>query len=324
MSPDASITRDPLVSVPGLVIAALFLAGSVSVFSLLPFDWWLIDLFTHFRLQFSLFFAVAALLCLLLRRRLSAVIALLLLCLNLLDVAPRWFASPVTTPETDNSLRLMSFNVNARGDPVKALRVIKEANPDVLLLLEVNQRWIDNLAPLQQSLPFQVTQLRPDNFGIALFSRFEMEANVQTLGPASVPSIQATADVRGRAVQILGVHPPPPIGATYSAWRDAELEAAARRIQGAQLSILAGDFNTTPYSAGFKDLVVMANLHEASSGFGIQGTWPLSVNVLSIPIDHVLHSRDLVTTNHEVWWETGSDHAAVVVDLLVPDGVERD
>ncbi len=218
----------------------------------------------------------------------------------------------------------MVFNVNSRGDPEKALRVVDEAQPDVLLLMEVNQRWLSTLSPIRQQLPFQIVEPRNDNFGIALYSRFALQGQVLKVGPAQYPSIHAFVDVRGLQLQVWGTHPPPPITPTRSAWRDVQLAALGQQIQAQPLSILAGDFNTTPYARNFKALLQTTGLQDSSSGFGIQGTWPLGLNILSIPIDHVLHTTDIATIDKQVLWDTGSDHGAVVVDLLVPGLAQAD
>ncbi|MEM7080465.1 MAG: endonuclease/exonuclease/phosphatase family protein [Pseudomonadota bacterium] len=299
-----------------LGIGAVVLAAIASILSFLPFDAWLIDLTRHFRLQYTVFFACAAVL-LVLRWR-WAVTALLLLGLNMIELVPRWFAVPTPDPGSGVALRVMTFNVNTRGEPGKALQVIAKAQPDIVLLLEVDQHWLQQLAGLRQSLPFQVAYPRPDNFGIALFSRFAMQSRVVSLGPAQLPSIHASIDIHGHPLQFWGTHPPPPISPTMSTWRDDQLTALTRQLQGIPLTILAGDFNTTPYTPKFARLLRNAAMQDAGVGFGVQGTWPWGFNLLSIPIDHVLHTQDMATTRSKVMWHTGSDHGALVVDLRLP------
>ena len=198
------------------------------------------------------------------------------------------------------------------------LQVINEAQPDVLLLMEVDQNWFKAFSTLNQSMPFQLKRARSDNFGIALFSRFSLSGKIETIGPAQVPSIRGLIDVRGTTVQIWGTHPPPPMGATLSRWRNEQLTEIAQRLSNQPLTIMAGDLNNTPYSRTFGYLLQNSGLQDASKGFGHQGTWPMSLNVLSIPIDHVLHSKDIGIRNTQVLWGTGSDHAAIVVDLKIP------
>jgi len=306
------------VGVQGLLLSSLFLAGLVSLFSYLPFDWWLIDLLTHFRLQYGLFFAFTALLLMLYQNWSWAIGALLLFGLNVVELAPSWLAEPESVPSQVEPLRLMVFNVNRRGEPDKALRLIDQAQPDILLLLEVDRSWLKKLVPLNERLPFQVAQPRGDNFGIALFSRFAMESQIVKLGTAQLPSVHASVKFYGQTLQIWGTHPPPPIGRTMSVLRDEQLAAIGQQIQFQPMSIVAGDLNTTPYARAFKVLLHNTGLRDSSLGFGIQGTWPLNLSPLSIPIDHVLHTTDMVTANRQVIWNTGSDHGALVVDLLLP------
>ena len=306
------------VSVNGLFTSVMFLGVLACVLSYLPFDWWLTDLLSHFRLQYALFFAVMVLVLAMLRYWYWVIAGVLLLGLNLTELVPRWLAVPQATPGQGQPLRLMTFNVNSRGDPQKALQVIQASQPDVLLLLEITQAWLQQLAPLTEAFPHQIVQPRTDNFGIALLSRYPIEGQVMWLGPARLPSVHAQVDLHGDKFEVWGTHPLPPMGRERKDWQDQQLTELVGRIQNKPLTIVAGDLNTTPYASNFKTMLHNSGLRDASLGFGIQGTWPLSFNVVSIPIDHVLHTVDIVTTEARVVWDTGSDHAAVVVDLIMP------
>ena len=306
-----------LISFTGLLTSTVFLAACVCLLSYLPFGWWMSDLFQHFRLQYALFFGAAALLLLFSRKWIWAGACLLLATSNTAELAPRWFASPPSIEEQGQSLRLITFNVNSRGDPEQALKVIDQAQPDLLLLLEVTQEWQAHLELIRQQLPHHIVHSRKDNFGIALFSRFPLEGQVEWIGPALLPSIHANVDFDGKTLEFWGTHPPPPVSPAMRDWQDGQLKALAIRMKTASHGVLMGDFNTTPYARNFKALLQTTGLRDASFGFGIQGTWPLSVNILSIPIDHVLHTKDIVTTNAQVFWETGSDHGALAIDVIL-------
>lgn len=306
----------------------LLIAGFVSLLAFLPFDWWLIDLFAHFRWQYFLVFAGAAFSLAALHSWKSATAATLLACLNLVEVAPRYISDSIPPTATSAgsasgiALRLMTFNVNSQGDPQKALQVINAANPDILLLLEVNPRWMQMLEPLNARLPYQIAQPRRDNFGLVLYRRFALVGQIHDLGSARIPAVYASIELAGKRkrshVGFWGIHPPPPMGPSMSAWRDEVLAELVPCLQGQRLSIVAGDFNTTPYAMSFKSFKSATDLLDSGRGYGLFGTWPMNSRWLSIPIDHVLHTEDIVVRDHRVWWGTGSDHGALVVDLVVP------
>jgi len=79
--------------------------------------------------------------------------------------------------------------------------------------------------------------------------------------------------------------------------------------------LVAGDFNCTPWSPFFADLVAATGLSDSARGFGVWPTWNSTLLPLGISIDHVLVSDGLVTRNHRVGGDVGSDHFPVIVDL---------
>jgi endonuclease/exonuclease/phosphatase (EEP) superfamily protein YafD len=134
-----------------------------------------------------------------------------------------------------------------------------------------------------------------------------------------VPAIEATIEWAGRRVRFLGLHTLPPTGPAYARTRDAQLAAVADWVkrQGGPV-IVAGDLNATPWCASFRRLVNDTRLVNSQRGFGVQPTWPARgfawLDGL-IPIDHCLHSPQLVTVQREVGERRGSDHMPIVVTL---------
>ncbi len=51
------------------------------------------------------------------------------------------------------------------------------------------------------------------------------------------------------------------------------------------------------------------------SGFGLKPTWPTSLPLLMIPLDHCLLSPGLRVTSFEVGPRVGSDHLPVLVEI---------
>jgi endonuclease/exonuclease/phosphatase (EEP) superfamily protein YafD len=79
--------------------------------------------------------------------------------------------------------------------------------------------------------------------------------------------------------------------------------------------IVAGDFNCTPWSPLFADLLAATGLHDSALGFGTWPTWYSSLLPLGIKIDHVLVAHGVAVRNHQVGHDVGSDHFPVIVDL---------
>jgi len=98
--------------------------------------------------------------------------------------------------------------------------------------------------------------------------------------------------------------------------------------------LVLGDLNTTPHSPAFARMMEVGGLEHSMQGRGVMTTWPSTVGgvplgltiwgrtvpVFGIPIDHVLHSRDVVVRELDTLSLPGSDHAGLVATL----GVRRE
>ncbi len=61
----------------------------------------------------------------------------------------------------------------------------------------------------------------------------------------------------------------------------------------------------------------MTGLRDSSLGIGYHATWPATLGVAGIPIDHVLVSAGIGVAEKSVAAGVGSDHLPIVVDLWI-------
>ena len=80
--------------------------------------------------------------------------------------------------------------------------------------------------------------------------------------------------------------------------------------------LLMGDLNVSPFSYWFKRITEM-ELKNSMKGFGFQPTWPTGIPFLKIPLDHVLHTDEIVIHRRMVGPDVGPDHLPVIVDFSV-------
>jgi endonuclease/exonuclease/phosphatase (EEP) superfamily protein YafD len=218
------------------------------------------------------------------------------------------------------ALRVLLLNVhteNRRFDMVEAF--IQKSHPDLIVLEEVNDEWMEKLANVRVQYPHGLQEIREDNFGIALFSKLPTEeSEVVYLGDAELPSVTAVVQFMGKTLKILGTHPLPPAGAENSQLRNQQLQLIPgffAEWQGP--TVLLGDLNTTPWSHHFQRLLRDSGLTDSARGFGWQTTWPASLLPLRIAIDHGLISRDLRVVARQVGPNVGSDHLPLLVEIAV-------
>jgi endonuclease/exonuclease/phosphatase (EEP) superfamily protein YafD len=283
-----------------------------------------LDLASHFQAIYFVCAIAGFIACALLRRWRWMVLAMACAALTGMRVVPWYLGGSAPANVEGEPLRVLLINVrttNDRDDDVLAL--VRAEDPDLIVLHEVNERWMNALESLRTDYPYVLSGPREDNFGIALFSRLPLaNESVFRTGTFSLPSLRANVALEnGATVELWSTHPLPPISISNTAERDAQLEAVAERIaKRAGPRLLVGDLNATMWSAPYRDLVGTTGLHNARRGHGLLPTWPMSLPALTrIPIDHCLHTDDIAVASIELGPDIGSDHRPVVVELIVPD-----
>lgn len=310
----ASRLLDLLVS--AIVVAfALFTAIS----SLGEFHW-TAELLTHFRVQATVAGVLLALFCALLRMPKRSAVVCGLAALHLFPVIPYVVPSDHRGSEALPRLRLLQVNVhtaNRRHEAVENL--VMERKPDILALLEVNERWLEALAGLHRYYPHRIERPQNDNFGIALFSRFPFEdLHFRRLHHDRIYMAVGRFSLGSTPITLAVAHPVPPAGPAYSALRNEQLAQLSEIIRTFRASeiILLGDLNTSPWSPVYRRFEQSSGLSNGARGLGLFPTWPTGVRPLMIPLDHCLLSSGLRAVSLQTGPDIGSDHLPVLVEIV--------
>jgi len=310
ISKQLSVRLNFYLSTAGVVIA---------VFSLLGFFGgihWVLDLFSHFRVQYFQLCLILIGIALWRRQHKRAVALLAVALLNYAFVLPLYFGKPA--PASGQTARAMLMNINAaNGDTEQVLEAVRKYNPDIILFEEVTPKWERELAVLSTNYSHRVAEPQDGCFGIMLLSKYPLSrGNVVYIGSAGVPSIIADVHFPQGEVSIVGTHPLPPIGKTYSNHRNNQLAKLPELVKTRKHPVLLiGDLNASPWSAHFTRLVRDSGLKNSMKGFGFQPSWPSGNRFLRIPIDHFLHSPEITIHSRAVGGKVGSDHLPVIVDF---------
>ena len=294
----------------GLLVTLLGFFGSAS---------WTLDLFSHFRFQYGMGLATVGLLLAVLRKFISVAVCAVGCAINAALLAPLFWGSPAPLPSDESPSRAMLFNVNTHaGDATAALAEIHHADPDILLLQEVNRTWLTELAILHDAYPHRIAVPRDDNFGIALFGKWPLEQPSSLfIGPSEIPSLTAIITTPDGPLAFVGTHPLPPFSAHYAHSRDAQLAALPQHVDSSRATLLLGDLNITPWHPRFRQLARDAGLRDSTRGFGYQPTWPNNIYPFRIPLDHALVSAPVRIHDRIIAPPGGSDHRALVLDFSI-------
>ena len=284
---------------------------------------WLMDLMAQLRIQWAFGLGALFILLALFRQTKWALTCLIFLSLNTVPIWPYMMGmlqtSNMNVIKTETT-RLMSFNVLTHNQKkAEAISAITAKSPDIVLLMEVDAKWENAIrAGLENDYPYIVFKSREDNFGIALLSKTPWDQiEIFASNPQSLPSIEVTFKNQNNSLlRIIGTHPLPPLGHHNWKARNVHLMEAAKRIKGGDSAIMIGDFNVTPWSPIFKDVVTASGLKDSGASFGMTPTWDVFPSLLgALKIDHALVSEDIRVTALEVQKIDGSDHRALVLDI---------
>lgn len=307
----------------GLVVAAGAIAATASVFGFLGAYHWVLDLCSHFRVQYCLGLGVVAVLLLMRRKRRMAAMFGAVAAVNLGVILPLYFGKCPPPVINGRPVRAMLANVNTQaGDADAVAAAIRRYDPDIIVLEEVSAKWLSDLKPVLDGYRHFEREAREDNFGIGLWSRFPFtHSRIASIGAADVPSIVAEVETRQGRCTVVATHPLPPAGKAYSEFRNGQLAEIPRWVrQASSPVVLIGDLNTTPWSHYFRRLLRESGLKDSSQGRGMCPSWPTSNPLMLIPIDHCLVSSGIEIVARQTGPQVGSDHWPVIVDFVVKQG----
>jgi endonuclease/exonuclease/phosphatase family metal-dependent hydrolase len=220
-------------------------------------------------------------------------------------------------------VRVMTSNTLAGiADAQKIMDVVRERNVDVLALQELTPEMVRDLdrAGLDQVLPNQVFLAEPGGEGSGIASRWPVEAK-QLTPPSTLKMASARVDLPGTDIEIVSVHPLPPVEPVGpEPWR-RELAGLPSRVINGPVRVLAGDFNATLDHVALRSLLNGGYVDAADQvGAGLIPTWPSGSNFLPPPVtlDHVLVDGRCPVDAVDVVDIPGTDHRAVIAQFVVP------
>ncbi len=276
-----------------------------------------LELFSHFRLQYLGVALLLTLAFLALRWRTYSLAGIATVLLNAWFVVP-WYLSPDEPPAAAAEMKLMLSNVLASNPSAdRFLELVASEAPDVVVIQEATPSFMAQLGPLDSDYPHRIAEPRDDPFGIALYSKLELEsAAVNSSVPMGFPEIIARLTSGDKALNLIATHPVAPIGASNVSSRNLQLDGVAQlAARTPPPLVLIGDLNTTMWGHHYERLVSTAGLRNARAGFGVHPTWPMFMPFAMIPIDHCLVSDDIRVTAFESGPTVGSDHLPIIVTL---------
>jgi endonuclease/exonuclease/phosphatase (EEP) superfamily protein YafD len=224
-----------------------------------------------------------------------------------------------STHEPDTSFGLLVANV--RMDNRKAMsfvELIRNVNPDIVLINEPDHWWEQQLRPLDSVYPYHVKIPQENTYGMILYSKLPIRSHkIHYLVEPDIPSIQSLIELRsGDVMELFSVHPRPPLPESDTEDRDAELLFVGRLVRATfEPSIVAGDMNDVAWSRTTSLFQKVSGLLDPRVGRGLYNSFHAQIPFMRWPLDHVFHSPAFRLEELRRLDNCGSDHFPLYVRL---------
>jgi endonuclease/exonuclease/phosphatase (EEP) superfamily protein YafD len=200
------------------------------------------------------------------------------------------------------------------------IAIVQEADPDIILVLEPDSWWEEQLRVLEQVYMHTVKKPLTNRYGMLLYSKLRLlHPEIKFLIKKDIPSIHTEVQLSsGDRIWLHGLHPEPPspTEAATSTKRDAELLIVGKEVKNhTQPVIVAGDLNDVAWSYTTTLFQKASGLLDPRIGRGMFNTFHARIPLMRWPLDHVFHSDHFLLVSIKRLPAFGSDHFPVYIKL---------
>lgn len=221
----------------------------------------------------------------------------------------------------DNTVIFYSANVFQDNTNSNFLiREIAKNDPDVLLLMETDLRWMNDISEAISKYPYKVEVPLDNTYGMLLYSKLKMkDPQVLYLVNDSIPSIHTILELKnGKNISFHAIHPTPPMPQENpsSTDRDAEMMQLAVMSMDRELPVIvAGDFNDVAWSGTTMLFKNVSRLLDVRAGRGFYNSFDVSSFILRWPLDHFFVSEEFRVVEIKTGESIDSDHYPFYISL---------
>lgn len=174
---------------------------------------------------------------------------------HILRYTPLWRRQTADArPEDEGErIRLVSSNVKMGNTRYRELAFyeIAAADPDILVLMEVDDKWRKGVADLLARYEHVADATRDNSYGMIVASKFAFrDVQVEELLTEGIPSVIATIQTpKGNSFRAYFIHPEPPVPHRGTEGRDGETALVALKVRDEKLPVMVtGDLNDVAWS----------------------------------------------------------------------------
>lgn len=290
---------------------------------------WFFDLFVNFKLPFLLASLLLAALALCFKKRLWSLAMLCLGATILIEIQLAYSAPFAKPPAMAPNLTVVQYNKYYYNDSFEEIGTWLHKDGHDFDIVIINESSPQSLRPVRE----KTSDIFPHQYPTSFYDRFN---DIAVLGkwPFTVEPVRMRKDGATYSVSrivvskeglppvtIYAYHTQTPVGPNDAALRNFELDALAGIVQNDPQShkLMVGDWNVTPWSPHFRNILARTGLNYQNYGLLPQATFPAYArfSLLQMPIDHILFDRhfDLVSIGKGPAMD--SDHHSLIAGFHV-------
>lgn len=200
------------------------------------------------------------------------------------------------------------------------LKLIKKCDPDVLLMVETNHWWQQQIDVIGNTYTYQLKIPLENTYGMLLYSKFETrDGKINFLVEEDIPSMELEVKLpSGQWVKLYCLHPKPPVPQENprSTERDKEILMVAERAKHCKLPVIVmGDLNDVAWSYTTELFGKVSGLLDPRRGRGFFNSFNAKYFFLRFPLDHIFCSSDFSLSGIKRMNSCGSDHFPMCLNL---------
>lgn len=223
----------------------------------------------------------------------------------------------------DSKISILLANVKMTNrESADLKKVIAENNPDLILGMEVDAWWDDQLKYLKKDYPYSQHTINKETYGMLVYSKFPLEnINVAYLNNKNVPSFECMVTLKsGLKIDLHCLHPVPPTDfkalPDNAGQKEKALLKLGRELEGETKPIIvAGDLNDAVWSRVDQLTGTENLLSDVRVGRGFYNTFNATNPLMRWPLDHVFVTKEFRLRKIERLRNVGSDHFPLFVEL---------
>lgn len=225
--------------------------------------------------------------------------------------------------DKNKGLHILVANVYQENDQYhKTLNLVQKQDPDIVFLVETDQRWADALEKLDQIYEHSIKIPLENTYGLLFYSKLPIvRKEIHYLVDPDIPSLELDLELKnGQLITIYAIHPTPPVPSENeeSTDRDAEILIVGKKSKkNPKPSLVIGDLNDVAWSYTTELFLKISEMADPRRGRGTFNTFHAKIPFLRWPLDHVFLSKHFGLAALEVLPGIGSDHFPIKLKAVL-------